>query len=226
MGITRSAIALYAKLAAGGDMPKAGSDILEFGNQVLHCRDKALLAQLLQSVGGNTRLAESMQHGQPARILYEALGYKYDCVDITPKDNARVWDINSMLCPGPLRSKFRFVTNHGTTEHVLGQLNAFRLIHDLTSKDGIIFHTLPCTGQITHGFFRYSPEFFLALARANAYTILEYVVTDLEQVMVPYVQSMPMPAFSYVHVAYRKQENISFCAPLDCVSIPAQNLFR
>jgi hypothetical protein len=63
-------------------------------------------------------------------------------------------------------------TNHGTTEHVFNQYNAFKMIHDFTAQGGLMLHALPFTVHLEHGFFNYQPNIFDALARFNSYKTL------------------------------------------------------
>jgi hypothetical protein len=74
--------------------------------------------------------------------------------------------------PDRLRGRFQLVTNFGTTEHVVNQLNAFKIVHDLTAVGGIMMHELPAQGTLNHGFFAYQPKFFERLARVNGYEVL------------------------------------------------------
>src|SRR5262249_14124317 len=60
-------------------------------------------------------------------------------------------------------------TNFGTTEHIANQLNAFKVIHDLTAAKGLMIHQLPAQGCFNHGLFNYNFKFFWMLARSNGY---------------------------------------------------------
>jgi hypothetical protein len=74
--------------------------------------------------------------------------------------------------PPQARGKYGLTTNHGTTEHVLDQRNAFKMIHDFTAPGGLMLHALPFTVHLEHGFFNYQPNLFDALARYNSYETL------------------------------------------------------
>ena len=47
----------------------------------------------------------------------------------------------------------------------------FENVHNLTKKDGLMFHLIPFEGQIDHGYFSYHPNFFYDLALFNNYEI-------------------------------------------------------
>jgi hypothetical protein len=68
--------------------------------------------------------------------------------------------------------KYDFVTNHGTSEHLLNQQNFFKVVHELTKPGGLMLHAVPFTAHIEHGFFNYQPNFFESLARYNSYKLL------------------------------------------------------
>jgi hypothetical protein len=108
----------------------------------------------------------------PSRHLHEALGFKYDCVDIDGNFGSLTLDINFDPVPPDYRGKYGLTTNHGTTEHLLDQRNAFKMIHDFTQPGGLMLHALPFTVHLEHGFFNYQPNLFEALARFNSYRTL------------------------------------------------------
>jgi hypothetical protein len=59
------------------------------------------------------------------------------------------------------------------TEHVANQDNAFRVIHDLTRRDGIMFHEVPAHGVMAHGLISYDQKFFWHLCRENEYAVIK-----------------------------------------------------
>jgi hypothetical protein len=62
--------------------------------------------------------------------------------------------------PTEHKGKYSLVTNFGTTEHVTNQLNAFKVIHDLTMPNGVMIHEVPAQGMFNHGLVNYNPKFF------------------------------------------------------------------
>jgi hypothetical protein len=81
-------------------------------------------------------------------------------------------DLNYDSAPLFVAQKYDVVTNFGTTEHVANQLNAFKVIHDLTKPGGIMIHQMPGKGTLTHGLINYNLKFFWILARSNGYRFL------------------------------------------------------
>ena len=106
-----------------------------------------------------------------SKAFYEGLGLQYDCIDIDGSD-AIPLDLNFDDVPASLRGQFGLVTNFGTTEHVMNQMNAFKVVHDLAAAGGIMIHELPAQGTLNHGFFAYQPKFFERLAASNGYGVL------------------------------------------------------
>jgi hypothetical protein len=86
-------------------------------------------------------------------------------------------DLNAEAVPEQMRGAFDLIVNTGTTEHVANQENAFLVIHDLAKVGAVMHHEVPGGGMaLNHGFFSYSPRFFLRLADANGYDIVFFKV--------------------------------------------------
>lgn len=105
--------------------------------------------------------------------VLERVGCDYTAFDIFEGYKTEFFDLNS----GDLQERhighFDLVLNFGTTEHVLGQFNAFKIIHEAAAVGGLICHDLPMTGHLDHGFFNYNPMLLVDLAEANGYEILK-----------------------------------------------------
>ena len=98
---------------------------------------------------------------------------EYQALDLFDAPKTLPFDLNHDRLPRALRGRFDLVLNFGTTEHVFGQANAFRVIHDALKPGGHAYHHLPTTGYINHGYFAYHPRAFGDLAAANGYTLVE-----------------------------------------------------
>ena len=129
-------------------------------------------------------LAPKDNWGLRAKILYESLGMEYSSIDI---DNEEVGedkssnfelDLNYDEIDKNFINKFDFVTNFGTSEHILNQLNFFKTMHDITRVGGYMISELPCMFGLNHGMFKYEPKFFMDLARANAYSIVDFYMVE------------------------------------------------
>src|SRR3954447_7958624 len=100
---------------------------------------------------------------QYTRHLWEYVGIRYTTFDIGAELDCVLFDLNHDTLPAPCANQFDLVTNAGTTEHVVNQVNSFKVIHELTRPGGYMIHDLPWVGLSTHGFFHYTPTFFSAL---------------------------------------------------------------
>lgn len=105
--------------------------------------------------------------------LLERAGMSYTAFDIFHGYNTEAFDLNGMDLPESRRCRYDLVLNLGTTEHLLGQYNAFKVIHEATAVGGVVYHDLPMTGHLDHGFYNYNPVLLVSLAEANGYEILE-----------------------------------------------------
>ena len=158
------------------ELPRGGA-ILELGAQQVYCRghDDAV-RQFIGHFAGRSdcsrkdvaRFANGGYFGE----LLTACGFDYRSVDLINGYNTVLLDLNLHPAPEELRGRFDLVTNFGTTEHLINQLLAMKTVHDVTKPGGIIYHDLPMSGYLKHGYFLYTPVFFNDLAAANGYRIV------------------------------------------------------
>jgi hypothetical protein len=146
------------------------------GSQDFWCPKPNLVRALFSAFGRGEPelelLSTTNASQKPAKLLYEALGIEYSCVDVDGRTGALVLDMNFDALPDVHKNAYDLVTNHGTSEHILNQLNVFKMMHDLAKPGGIFVHAVPFTVHLEHGFFNYQPNFFEALARYNSYETL------------------------------------------------------
>ncbi|OQA34718.1 MAG: Macrocin-O-methyltransferase (TylF) [Betaproteobacteria bacterium ADurb.Bin341] len=105
--------------------------------------------------------------------LLDLTPFEYTSYDVCPALKTEIFDLNEENLPEHYREHFDIVLNFGTTEHIINQLNSFRVMHDAVKVGGIFFHQLPSVGWIDHGYFCYHDCFFIDLANANGYEIVE-----------------------------------------------------
>jgi hypothetical protein len=106
-----------------------------------------------------------------SRTFWCSLGFQYVAIDLVGNDIVKL-DLNQASVPSNLRNACGLVVNAGTTEHIANQENAFRFIHDLVARNGIMMHEVPCQGMITHGLVNYTMKFFWHLCRENEYEVI------------------------------------------------------
>jgi len=251
VGLAADTILHLINLRNAGRLPD-GARIVEIGAQQLSnsfLRATAELAQLYELLGrvpvdlggpreaaildGIERQAPSAPASQP---FWESLGFTYDAVEYGGHRGVTALDLNLDHVPAKLRSSFDLVVNAGTTEHVVNQDNAFRVIHDLTKVGGIMLHELPGGGMLTHGVVSYNPQFFWLLCRFNNYDVFDLTIahagdapvsSDVVQSNTQFARSrhalrvpLTVPIF-VVTAMLQKQSDQPYVTPLD---VPAEAL--
>ena len=121
--------------------------------------------------GALEHLAESAPSSQ---IFWRWAKFEYMSIDVDTQFNSIALDLNFDDLPKKFINKYSLVTNYGTTEHIANQLNAFKVIHDLTALNGIMVHALPSQGMLNHGLINYNPKFFWMLCRSNDYEVIDF----------------------------------------------------
>jgi SAM-dependent methyltransferase len=175
--------------------------------------------------------------------LCTKIGIDYRALDIMQGTSVLLFDLNRNTLPDAFLEKFDLVLNSGTTEHVLNQFNAFKVIHDATKPGGEMLHILPLAGHTDHGYVHYTSRFFFDLAGYNDYEILEVeyfwsegTVSKLFDAVRSYVAHFPVlrqtesrglvvgadrfgpePALADIGIVarYRKKRSSRFVAALD-----------
>jgi methyltransferase family protein len=191
MGLNEHFLGLMIGLQKQGHLK--GRRVMEIGAQQLSdafLRDRRAMEELARLLGKSLadlpNLPASTAGIAPgdepySRVFYQALGYDYTCVDIDGSPDAVPLDLNYDEAPAEHRGKYDLVTNFGTTEHIMNQLNSFKVIHDLTAVGGVMIHELPTQGLLDHGLFNYNPKFFRFLGENNGYEtlFLDYRWTEI-----------------------------------------------
>jgi SAM-dependent methyltransferase len=138
--------------------------------------------------------------------FWRSLGFEYAALDYNGHLDSFAIDLNREPVPADMRETFDFVVNTGTTEHVANQDNAFRVIHDLTRKGGVMYHQVPASGDLYHGLVNYSPKFFQHMHKQNDYQQWLFRVDDYGGTPVPEIT---------IRAAYLKRNRQPFITPLD-----------
>lgn len=211
-------------------------NVIEIGDQQL--ADTLIVSDQLDEVARLFRAKEPLYYepvgaehftrqAPSARSFWRALGLDHESIDL--HGATTLLDLNRDPVPDNLRGGFDLVINAGTTEHLANQENAFRVIHDLTRRGGIMYHEVPAGGLIDHGFFAYQPLFFKMMAHQNDYEILTFKLMPSPPSPIPdYLQKFnakygidaiqPMIDLT-LRIAFRKRGNFAFSVPID--SAPA-----
>lgn len=178
---------MLTELKKGGYIPENPA-VAEIGAQQLAPRfheaeeELAKLQALYGAQSAYTDVKEPPRlHGNAGNSLHTApatrefwrwLGFRYAAIDIDGSEDSIALDLNVDSIAPEHTGKFHITTNFGTTEHIANQLNAFKVIHELTAPGGVMIHNLPAQGMHNHGLVNYNPKFFWNLARSNGYSVL------------------------------------------------------
>jgi SAM-dependent methyltransferase len=155
----------------------------------------------------------------PGRMLWTALGFHSQSLDI--EDGEICIDLNDGAVPEQYRGAFDIAINAGTTEHIANQGNAFAAIHDLVRVGGLMYHQVPASGNIDHGFFGYQPKFFHRLAHANEYEMVYFAMKGYGEFEPPeYLRersrNLPEKILStHLHLAMVRKPSGKFVMPAD-----------
>ncbi len=159
--------------------------ILDIGTQNMLAASREQFLEFLETYGDKQdreKVATDMAHrsiirpGEPTLYLSEVLEHTpidYVSFDVCPGHKTEILDLNWEELPRRYKRKFDLVLNCGTSEHIFNQVNVFRAMHDATAVSGYVFHHVPTTGRIDHGYFCYHPRFFRELGEANSYELVD-----------------------------------------------------
>jgi SAM-dependent methyltransferase len=81
------------------------------------------------------------------------------------------YDLNSAELPTEYQGAYDCVFDGGTMEHVFHTQNVLKNIFDLLKPGGRIIHFSPSSNSVDHGFYSFSPCFFLQYYTANHFQI-------------------------------------------------------
>ena len=180
-------------LDRAGAIPQNGAAILDIGASNIYGATIGELMDFLEKYGKgpvDARLrakAEDLSarsdptHPRALTFVHELLEettIRYQAIDVFPGPHTRIIDLNCESLPRSMVGRFDLVLNFGTTEHVFGQFNAFKVIHDALKPGGHAFHQVPSTGFFNHGYFKYHPKLFGELAAANGYEIVDLYYSE------------------------------------------------
>ncbi len=206
-----------------------GCSILEFGAQTLEGDLEEALTSLkkfalslkvsnVEGLFSDISLPIDMGH------IFSLLEFKYHSIDVNNLYKSTFFDLNTQKVPISQLGQYDWVNNEGTTEHILNQLNGFRVAHDYCKVGGYISHSCPIIGWVDHGFVNLTPKFWAQLIGYNNYKIIDINldVNTSDRPLPEWYSSWlkePSKDFTYPDVwlkcLLQKKEDKPFVTPLD-----------
>jgi hypothetical protein len=204
-----------------------GDGVLDLGAQELVCASApSYINRFVVEFGGepfaDDHLRRIADGGYAGEVLTRA-GLRYASIDYKEFPFTIRLDLNHDGLPLDHHGRYRLVTNHGTSEHILNQWNVFKTMHDAAVEGALLFHCVPFCGMFEHGIINYNAKFWWALAEANAYRIVKmWTWIDGEPEPVPesflgQIDSIaPLRASSAtISVLFQKMKSLPFAGLID-----------
>ncbi len=158
MGLLRAEIVELAKIINSIESPS----VLMIGKQDIYA-DFSDIRELMDIYGYEFNYDyQDEESVVDADKLFLALGAKeVKSLDYSNYEGADIiYDLNCYNCTNDLKGRFNLVIDGGVLEHIFRPDIGIRNISDFVSVGGYIYHMLPCSGLINHGFYSFSPTFF------------------------------------------------------------------
>jgi SAM-dependent methyltransferase len=170
MGIARGAIALLMEEATR--RPFSGS-VATLGKQAVYITGERL-ATLFRKFSLSPRIA--IGAGRKAiddETLLKALGFdEVHSFDYSDYEGAtHVFDLNSEKLSDDFANSYDVVLDSGTIEHVFHIPNVLKNIYHMTKVGGRVIFLAPSSNHVDHGFYMFSPTFFVDYYSANGFEI-------------------------------------------------------
>lgn len=110
--------------------------------------------------------------------LFKSLGFSESKVlDFSDYEFTHyIFDLNSNEVPEHLTEAFDVIIDGGTIEHVFHIPNVLNNIYKMLRQGGRIIHISPCSNQVDHGFYMFSPTLFWDFYEANGFEINNFQV--------------------------------------------------
>jgi SAM-dependent methyltransferase len=212
---------------------REGCRMLDLGSQDFDIRSAEEFAGLKEDMEEFARrplpLTQDEYIGKiPARRVFSEIGIDYDCVDIDGCNNSIYMDLNFREMIPRLFNSFDFISNQGTSEHLVNQGNCFANIHDMLKPGGIFHSNVPILGLQSHGQVNLTLEFWKNLVAVNNYTTISMLIdAPLELPSIPVIPygmekvgnvELMSPLNSCFHIMLKKNGDEPFIFPIDAIN--------
>ncbi|MDG2243428.1 MAG: class I SAM-dependent methyltransferase [Rhodospirillaceae bacterium] len=104
--------------------------------------------------------------------LYRALGFDTDYLDVREvRGGELVHDLNEPI-PKSMVGSYDLVLDSGTIEHCFNIGQVMRNIATALKVGGLVYHGNPMV-MINHGFYNFSPQFYLEFYQSNGFSLMD-----------------------------------------------------
>jgi SAM-dependent methyltransferase len=190
MGLSRAAIRFLVREHRRSPF---GRSVLTLGRMYVYARFADLQEILRQEGVSPTPLPDDVPRttnipawrGTPRQqnasdvSLFRLLGMSdIQALDYSDFEGAELtWDLNQPV-PDHFHGRFNLVVDSGTLEHVFDVRTALANINRMLRPGGRVLHMSPCNNYANHGFYQFSPTFFLDYYGANHYADIRVFVAE------------------------------------------------
>lgn len=162
MGLILNAIDLILHEKREHKLQFKNKNILIMGYQDIYF-SKEQINKLMKCYGVKSLHIDSSDKTEVQLIdLFKDLGFdNVDVLDNSDYEGANIlFDMNERIKEKSLISKYDFILDWGTIEHVFHAPNYISNVYDLLKLDGYYYGVTPMSGWVEHGFYQFSPVFF------------------------------------------------------------------
>ena len=206
--------------------------VLDLGSQEIHATKNDFL-KIVKSYGYSPDLKnfpnidnwpKDHLNSESLKSFWRLLGFqKIDQTDINSRYGAKYLDLNEPLKDETLIDSYDLVTDFGNNEHPFNSAEAFKTMHKICKKHGLLWTHQKLYGG--NGFYNYDVSFFECMAAANNYEILSAFLTiwtenDQDQLRIPLsislLNCLDLNKLESIGISYlfRKTSNDDFKVPL------------
>lgn len=144
--------------------------VADIGCQQLYGATLERVDAFMQGVfPGKCNAEKYVQNGTFIGDILIDVGFEYRSFDIIEAPHCEYLNLNADAVPPHFLERADLTLNFGTTEHVLNQYNALKILHDFTKPGGLIYSLFLRGGNMEHGLLHYSDRFVNLWCRANQY---------------------------------------------------------
>lgn len=116
-----------------------------------------------------------------AETFFASLGYdSVDSMDFSDFEGASlIQDLSQDLAP-ELENRFDVIYDGGTCEHIFELPTAYRNVHKMLKRGGVLIGHSPCNNWINHSFYQINPEMVYGFwEKAMGYQVLQLILQPL-----------------------------------------------